>query len=598
MSKALPPGWIEFADEQSGLPYYYNENTKETTWSRPEPEDEDEEEEERKKQEKDVSGNSGKRQKSIQNANHHNKEFKCGKCAFAKATLYCNDCKRKYCESCCMSVHMLNSHFIQEISGLSLCGKHENLLARYFCFNCKTSFCQTCSTSPAHFSHRILSSEEVVKFAIRDNNEAMVSNFAKQLNKGVSFLETLLKVAKEEQRRVEQNIIQEGDYPRLALANLGLFAKLLADDKIKAPVQAQLRYEEEEEDDQNGATSLDIVEGNFEQQELGIVAQKAISSSEPKLTKAEKARQDEEKLKQQKAAGDLSLHTFSGHTQTVWGLAFQRRGNSFASCSEDRYVRIWSPSLKNWECQFMEPSGVRSVTFIPPDDRLIMGLQNATIVMRVNDPKPKETVVKGHTKPVGTLSISPKIGVLASGSDDATVRLWDFTKGMKSLGVLKLHKEDVTCVICTETKVFSSSQDYSVKVVDLKTQKPFLTFSDSAPPLSLHLEDENTLFIGFQDGKIRCYDLRDITKPKNVFAGHEKGGVTCLCGHNYGSDLVSGGLDNNVKVWSIRKADLLTTFTGHKGYVRDVQSDGDNLYSCSDDATVKLWNLSASNVVI
>jgi len=38
-----------------------------------------------------------------------------------------------------------------------------------------------------------------VKFAIRDNNEAMVSNFAKQLNKGVSFLETLLKVAKEEQ---------------------------------------------------------------------------------------------------------------------------------------------------------------------------------------------------------------------------------------------------------------------------------------------------------------------------------------------------------------------------------------------------------------
>lgn len=34
-STDLPPGWIEHMDEGSGLPYYYNEETQETTWDKP-----------------------------------------------------------------------------------------------------------------------------------------------------------------------------------------------------------------------------------------------------------------------------------------------------------------------------------------------------------------------------------------------------------------------------------------------------------------------------------------------------------------------------------------------------------------------------------
>ncbi len=34
-SSPLPPGWIELMDDSSGLPYYYHEETNETTWDRP-----------------------------------------------------------------------------------------------------------------------------------------------------------------------------------------------------------------------------------------------------------------------------------------------------------------------------------------------------------------------------------------------------------------------------------------------------------------------------------------------------------------------------------------------------------------------------------
>lgn len=31
----LGDGWLEIMDESSGQPYFYNENTQETTWERP-----------------------------------------------------------------------------------------------------------------------------------------------------------------------------------------------------------------------------------------------------------------------------------------------------------------------------------------------------------------------------------------------------------------------------------------------------------------------------------------------------------------------------------------------------------------------------------
>jgi len=38
---ALPPGWTEVTDKKTGKTYYYNKNTKKTSWKRPEPEEED-----------------------------------------------------------------------------------------------------------------------------------------------------------------------------------------------------------------------------------------------------------------------------------------------------------------------------------------------------------------------------------------------------------------------------------------------------------------------------------------------------------------------------------------------------------------------------
>jgi len=39
--------------------------------------------------------------------------------------------------------------------------------------------------------------------------------------------------------------------------------------------------------------------------------------------------------------------TLEGHISTVWGISFDKEGSRFASCSDDRTVRVWAPVSKN-----------------------------------------------------------------------------------------------------------------------------------------------------------------------------------------------------------------------------------------------------------
>lgn len=57
--------------------------------------------------------------------------------------------------------------------------------------------------------------------------------------------------------------------------------------------------------------------------------------------------------------------------------------------------------------------------------------------------------------------------------------------------------------------------------------------------------------------------------------------------------LVSGGLDDTIKVWNLYTGELLNTLIGHSKGVNSValSSDGKILVSGSDDDTIKVWNL-------
>jgi len=69
-----------------------------------------------------------------------------------------------------------------------------------------------------------------------------------------------------------------------------------------------------------------------------------------------------------------------------------------------------------------------------------------------------------HEAGINTMALSDDGAILASGSDDHTVRLWTTTTDRcECVGVLVGHDDYVNCVLIEETYVFSASADKTIR---------------------------------------------------------------------------------------------------------------------------------------
>ena len=176
-----------------------------------------------------------------------------------------------------------------------------------------------------------------------------------------------------------------------------------------------------------------------------------------------------------------------------------------------------------------------------------------------------KAVLRGHSAGVRALAFSLDGKTLASGSSDRTVRLWDLSTS-KEKERLKGHKGGVrTVAYSADGKTLASAaEDSTIIVWDLATA----TEKTSLKPPNLNANVNNP----FQS-------------PPEVWA---------LALSPKGKTLITGGLDNQVKVWDTTTGKLRTSLTGHSDAVTAVAlaPDGSQVASGSYDRSIKIWRVS------
>ena len=166
----------------------------------------------------------------------------------------------------------------------------------------------------------------------------------------------------------------------------------------------------------------------------------------------------------------------------------------------------------------------------------------------------------GHKLPVHVVRWSPNVLTnLMSCSDDRTVRAWDLTEDVaKWTGVG--HEDYVRCgsyLPDQEGMIASGSYDQTVRLWDTRQPRAAMTFKHAAPIESLLAFNNNTL-ASAAGNEVSILNLA-AGKAEHIVRSHQKT-VTSLSTAQKGSRLLTGGLDGHVKIHNTTSWEVVAGF--------------------------------------
>lgn len=173
--------------------------------------------------------------------------------------------------------------------------------------------------------------------------------------------------------------------------------------------------------------------------------------------------------------------------------------------------------------------------------------------------------------------------------------LWKTYGQCDNFGVLTGHRGAVLDVQWSRDSriVFSASADATVASWDLETGlriRRHEGHDEIINCLDVSKRGEELLVSGSDDGYICIWDPRQKRSIEDIGTEFP---ITSIALAEAGNELYSGGIDNDIKVWDMRKQSVVYTMTGHTDTVTSLQPSPDTqaLLSYSHDGTARTWDV-------
>ena len=299
-------------------------------------------------------------------------------------------------------------------------------------------------------------------------------------------------------------------------------------------------------------------------------------------------------------------HAVTGHTGDIHSVAFNPDGKFVASGHDDGVIRFWDAETGLYLKTFKKGYEASGLVF-SEDGKTLAYADGLDICLQDAGTGEEKMLLTGHTWGIHSMALSPDGNILASGSEDTTIRLWDMHTG-EHKRTLNGHTDRVYSVAFSPDgkTLASGSDDNTLRLwsVDTGETERILTGHagefkgvDNGPSSVEGVKsvafspDGKTLASGGGDNVIHLWDV-ETGKSKIALIGHTHW-VFSLAFSPDGKTLASGSVDSDIRLWDPHTGQHKKTLTGHGKWVRSIafSSDGKTLVSGSDDGSVLLWKI-------
>ena len=265
-------------------------------------------------------------------------------------------------------------------------------------------------------------------------------------------------------------------------------------------------------------------------------------------------------------------------------------------------------------------------------DIIAVGLLSGDITILDGITGTQSAILSEHTESVEFVAFSSDGTLLASGSDDETVKLWDVQTG----GVVNTFYGHTNLVYSVSlsvdcTMIASGSADKTIHLWNIQMEECHQIIEQHEPVAYVIFSPINSQHLMFiSDGKVWKWDIDGhqtsapydgscvafssdgsqfvLCKGEDVEVQNSNTQVTvtkfhianshpsCCCFSPNGR-LIAIATSNTICVWDITSSDpyIIETFIGHTGYITSLAfSSPSSLISSSYDKSVKFWQISTS----
>ena len=198
-----------------------------------------------------------------------------------------------------------------------------------------------------------------------------------------------------------------------------------------------------------------------------------------------------------------------------------------------------------------------------------------------------------HKNTINEVAISPLGHLIASCSDDSTIKLWkNNIHGFSHL--IKIHNAQVKSVDFSPSGklLISGGNDKKIKIFSISENKIIVNFNNKFNINSVKMSPNGSLIASSDEKSAKIWDVNKQIILNN-YAKEHVGNINCVKWSPDGIYFASAGKDHKIKLYDIRTKNAIQSIDTHGNSVTgfDFHPSKKYLVSCSLDSTIKIWDL-------